>query len=343
MINIGIICPSEIALRRFLPSIKKCKEFNFVGVAIASPEEWYEDKLTNINEEDILQQQKNELAKAELFVNSAGGKIFKSYLSLVTSSEIDAIYIPLPPALHYKWGKIALLNGKHVLMEKPFSTTLHETQELINLAEEHNLAIHENYMFTFHNQIKFIDNIIQKGEIGKVRLYNISFGFPKRAYNDFRYNKKLGGGALLDCGGYTIKYASILLGESAKILTASSYYENDYDVDIFGSGTLINDEGIVAQISFGMDNNYKCALEAWGSKGSLYTGRILTAPDNFCPEIIINKGNEKEKRTVPTDETFVKSILHFNKCICNNIIKKENYYLILKQAQYIDQFKKVSL
>ena len=62
-------------------------------------------------------------------------------------NEVDAIYLPLPPALHYKWGKKVLENGKHLLMEKPFTTSLAETQELLSLAEKKGLAVHENYIY----------------------------------------------------------------------------------------------------------------------------------------------------------------------------------------------------
>ena len=53
-------------------------------------------------------------------------------------------------------------------------------------------------MFIYHSQLDEIDNMISSGEIGDIRLYRISFGFPMRAANDFRYNKALGGGALID-------------------------------------------------------------------------------------------------------------------------------------------------
>jgi len=282
MIRIGIICPSEIALRRFLPALSKLPEFKFVGIATASKTEW-----EGAND-DVIE---NEKVKARSFTEHYGGKMFESYSSLIVSKDMDAVYLPLPPALHYQWAKRALLSGKHTLIEKPATTSYRETQDLISIARKRNLAIHENYMFAFHDQLTAVHEIIDRGEIGDVRLYRISFGFPRRAANDFRYDKKLGGGALLDCGGYTIKYASILLGDSAKIRYAQSNYHEDFDVDLFGSAALVNELGITAQIAFGMDNSYKCDLEVWGSKGSLITGRVLTAPDGFTPEVLLKIGN----------------------------------------------------
>lgn len=336
-IRIGIICPSEIAFRRFLPSLLKVKGVEFAGVAIASPAEWFGD-LSNVSSSDVTSQQEREIEKAKTFVDSYGGKIYKSYTEICTSADVDAIYLPLPPALHHRWAKLALQNNKHALVEKPFTINLADTEELISLAKTNNLAVHEDYMFVYHNQIQAINDIIASGEIGKVRHYRVQFGFPKRAANDFRYNKALGGGALLDAGGYTIKYASLLLGETVHLTTASTKYEDEWEVDIFGSATMVNDEGVVAQLSFGMDNNYKCMVEAWGSEGTLTTGRVLTAPDGFEPDVIIRKGNDDEVRKLPSDEAFVKSIHRFVECINNDVARNENYLIIERQAKFVDKF-----
>lgn len=331
MIRIGIICPSEIALRRFLPALSKLSDFKFVGVAIADKHEW-----EGATDDTII----SEKAKVKAFVEQYDGKIFDSYSSIINTSDIDAIYLPLPPALHYKWAKLTLLAGKHILIEKPATITYDKTKELIAIATENKLAVHENYMFAFHNQLKAINEIISCGGIGDIRLYRITFGFPRRAANDFRYNKSLGGSALLDAGGYTLKYASMLLGETAIVVTAQSNYIEDFDVDIYGSATLINHTGTLVQVAFGMDNSYKCDLEVWGSKGCLSSKRVLTAPEGFVPEVLIQIGNETETRKLPADDAFKKSIQRFQKCVENETVRKENYDEILMQAELVNEFVK---
>lgn len=329
MIRIGIVGPSEIAFRRFLPALTKLRDFKFIGVAVADQAEWPgADEKTR----------KAEFEKASEFIKKYGGVVFKSYNEIIAANEIDAIYLPLPPALHFYWAKKALSAGKHVLVEKPATTSQEDTLELIKLASSNKLALHENYMFTFHQQLITINDIIQSGEIGNVRLYRISFGFPRRLANDFRYNKALGGGALLDAGGYTIKYASMLLGERVKLIYAHSQFNDEFEVDIAGSAALVNHEGVAAQIAFGMDNSYKCDLEVWGSKGSLHTGRVLTAPAGFTPEIEIKIGDNTEIRKLPIDDAFRKSILHFKNCTENDAARENNYIDIEKQALIIQQF-----
>lgn len=338
-LQVGIICPSEIAFRRFLPSLQKVNELSFAGVAIASPEEWAGDGKVSESTKPIIE---NERHKAQTFVDTYGGRIYEGYKTLITSPDIDVVYLPLPPALHCQWAKLVLESGKHAYVEKPFTTNLADTQDLLRIAHEKKLAVHENYMFIFHRQLKAVQDLIASGEIGKVRQYRISFGFPRRAATDFRYNKALGGGALLDAGGYCIKYASWLLGNSARLVCANVYYEPEFDVDIFGSCTMVNDEGTVVQMSFGMDCDYKCELEAWGSKGTLTTGRILTAPDGLEPDMTIKHNQEYIVKKLPADNAFEKSIRRFYDCLTDDMVREENYRLIGRQSAFVDEFRKLS-
>ena len=340
MIRIGIICPSEIAFRRFLPALKEAGEgFRFVAIGIASPEEWFGD-LTNISQEQIDEQQARERAKAQTFVDQYGGEIIVGYGNLVSSDLIDAAYIPLPPALHHKWAKKALEADKHVFVEQPSTTCLADTEDLIKLASEKGLALHENYMFIYHSQLEEINNVLKSGEIGDVRLYRITFGFPLRQLNDFRYNKALGGGALLDAGGYCMKYANWLLGGDAHVVTSQANNIEGFEVDMFGSATLAHDNGQIAQIAFGMDNDYRCDIEIWGSKGTITSGRILTAPAGFAPSYTIKKNQDIETRPLTADDAFLKSILRFDECVKNAGIRNEEYGLLRKQEQLIEEFKK---
>ena len=180
-IRIGIICPSEIAFRRFMPALSKLNDiYEFAGIAIASDDEW--------NGSRTVETKNIEIQKAKSFIDQYGGKMYESYTSLINDEQVEAVYIPLPPALHYQWAKLALQNNKHVFVEKPSSTRLEHTKELTELANAKKLVLHENYMFIYHHQIEKIQQIIEKGKLGDVRLIRANFGFPKRPANDFRYN-----------------------------------------------------------------------------------------------------------------------------------------------------------
>jgi predicted dehydrogenase len=292
-----------------MPALVKCEEFEYAGVAVHS-----------------------NFAKAAQFKEVYGGEVFANFDALL-KSDVDSVYIPLPPALHYEWGKKSLEAGKHVFMEKPFTILLENTRELLELAETKNLALHENYMFRYHAQIDEIKRVIEIGEIGDVRLIRIDFGFPFKGANDFRYNNALGGGALLDCGGYTIKLAQMFLDGGAKVTTSNLSSKSGFDVDIYGSATLRDDSGRTVQIAFGMDNDYRCELDIWGSAGTLKATRILTAPDGMEPPGVIRKNGIEQTLNLPSDDTFLKSIYHFVRCIDNEQQRKENYSDILRQSE----------
>lgn len=327
MIKVGIICPAEVALNRFIPALLKCSHFKYVGVAVANREEY--EGVTDT----LLKQEYN---KAKLFVESVGGKLFNSYSELINSREVDSVYLPLPPGLHYKWVKYALLAGKHVLVEKPCAETLEQTEELIQIAKNNSLVLYENYAFIYHKQIYAIQQMIDQRIFGDIRLYRINFGFPLRSSNDFRYNKLLGGGALLDCAGQVLRYASMLLGDTAKIMYAHKNFINEYEVDMYGSATMINSDGLVAQLSWGMDNCYRCELDVWGNKGCLKTSRILTAPVGFKPTAIVKIGNESEQIiTLPEDDVFYNSINNFYRCIIDSEVREETYKYIKRQSELI--------
>lgn len=324
-----------MAFRRFLPALQKVEGIEYVGVAVATPEEWTAGaEVTDAVRTAISK----EYEKAAQFQTQFGGKIFDGYENMINSDEIDAVYLPLPPALHKKWARKVLEAGKHAYVEKPFTTSIDDTEELLKIAKENNLAVHENYMFVFHRQLEEISRIIDSGELGEIRQYRISFGFPLRPAGDFRYNKALGGGAILDAGGYCMRLAAELLGPTAELKYAFAKSIPGYEVDMFGSGVMINSDGISAQFSFGMDCDYKCELEIWGSKGTLTTGRILTAPEGLEPEMTIKHNQEYETRKLSADTPFGNSIRHFMKCVGNKEERNNNQERIRRQSAFLSDF-----
>ena len=340
MIRIGVLCPSEIAFRRFMPALGGMGDkVTFVGVAHADEAEWF-GAVSADHDKTVLER---ETQKAESFAEEYGGKVFDSYRALLTSDEVDAVYLPLPPALHFKWGMEVLKNGKHLLCEKPCTIDPADTEALLTEAEKRGLAVHENYMFGYHSQLAHIGQLVEEGELGDLRLVRIAFGFPFRGRNDFRYNKALGGGALLDCGGYTLKLASMLLGKSARVVTSQLNGKEGFEVDLYGSATLVNDEGAVAQVSFGMDNSYKCELELWGSHTTLYTDRILTAPAGFEPTVTLKNNDGVRTLKLPADDTFKKSIADFLACIRSEDKRRARYGEIQRQAALVDAVMKGSM
>lgn len=316
--RLGIVGCSEIAFRRFMPAVEMVEGIEVVAVA----EEYDQSKL-------------------EPFCKEYKIEGMDSFEQLIQREDIELVYVPQPPALHYEWARLALLAGKHVLIEKPSTIQYTDSEKLVHLAEEKGLALHENYMFQYHSQIEQIKNMISEGMIGEVRNLRCDFGFPMRAANDFRYNKQLGGGALLDAGGYTAKLATLFLGSTIRVDAARLNMLPDFEVDMYGSVQFSNEAGVVCQSSFGMDNGYRCSLEVWGSKGRIYTNRIFTAPENYNPVVFVETAQKKEEIILDTDIHFKKSIEEFVDQIKNVEKRKKMYDEILLQAKLVNDIRTI--
>lgn len=312
--NIGILGGAEIAYRRFLPEVLGMDGVRVLAVA-----------------------EEHDRTRLDRFCTEYGLEGTDSFEKLLARTDIDAVYIPLPPALHFKWAVRALECGRHVLVEKPAACSSKEAEELVRLAASGQLALHENYMFQYHSQIAAVLGLIQEGEIGDVRLMRADFGFPLRESSDFRYSKALGGGALLDAGGYVLRLAARLLGDTVHVDAAKLSGLPGYEVDMFGSVMLSNSGGTVLQAAFGMDNAYRCSLEVWGSRGTLRTGRIFTAPPNYNPTVTIETQSGIREVTLEADTHFRHSVEKF----CTEIIDQESreqmYREIQLQARLVEQ------
>lgn len=316
--RLGIVGCSEIAFRRFMPAVEEIRDIEVVAVA----EEYDKSKL-------------------EPFCKEYNIEGMSSFEQLIQREDIDLLYVPQPPALHYEWARLALLAGKHVLIEKPSTIQYADSEKLVRLASEKGLALHENYMFQYHSQIEQIKNMVSEGIVGEVRNIRCDFGFPMRAENDFRYNKQLGGGALLDAGGYTVKLATLFLGKTIQVDAATLNSLPGFEVDMYGNVQFSNSNGEVCQASFGMDNGYRCSLEIWGSKGWIYTNRIFTAPESYSPVVFVETAEQKEEIVLDADMHFKKSIEEFIDQINNTKKREKMYDEILLQARLVDDIRTI--
>lgn len=337
IIRIGVLGTAGIAERRMIPAILKSPCMEYVGTAIATREE----TGTECTEEEFTPIRRRKEEKAKHFQEKFGGGTIVGYEAMLRRKDIDAVYIPLPPALHFRWILLALRYGKHVLSEKPLTVSEEQTQIVVKEAKAKGLALIENYGFIYHNQMKLIRETIASGKIGDLRLIRAAFCFPHRDETDFRYNSALGGGALLDCGGYTVKAATYLMGNSAKVVCSNMVTTPGHEVDIYGSATLQDDDGLCAQLSFGMDNAYLCELEILGSTGNVKAGRAYTAPDGFSAPIILRSGNKTEE-LFAADDQFARTVDEFIDCITDPSRRTAEYEHLLVQSRLVEIISKSS-
>jgi NDP-hexose-3-ketoreductase len=313
-INIGVLGCANIAQRYIIPSICKNNLFQLVGVASRSKK------------------------KADSVASLFNTKAYYSYESLL-ELDLDAIYIPLPNGLHYEWIKKALNKNIHVLVEKSLACNFAEVQELNLIAKNNGLVLMENFQFRFHKQLKFIQDEIDRGKLGEIKLLRSSFGFPPFSDKDnIRYQKAIGGGALLDAGAYTIKIAQIFLGSAIYIEGASLDKPFDKEVDISGSAYIkLKKSYVTAQIAFGFDHFYQNSLEIWGSKGKLTASRIFTAGPGIKATVRIEGSDGYDNLHELEDDHFHNMLNHFSKLIHTGIGIDNEYDQNENQARLIGE------
>lgn len=318
-LRIGVLGTANIAERYIIPAILNSR-LNLVGIASRN------------------------IGKAELLASKFEIKAFDGYETLIDSKIIDAIYIPLPNALHYIWVKYALDKGIHVLVEKSLGCSFKEVKVLNEIAINRRLVLIENFQFRFHDQLKIIKGILGRKELGDLRSFSATFGFPPfKDETNIRYQKHLGGGALLDAGAYTTKISQILFGEGLEVKASSLNKFDTNGVDIWGSALLREKKtGLSLHLSFGFDNYYQCGISIWGSKGKLTTNRLFTAPPNYEPIINVEKINEMQVIKTEPDNHFDNMLEHFyDLCLGNKDLEQE-YSQNLDQSRLLEEIKLLS-
>ncbi|MBX7047196.1 MAG: Gfo/Idh/MocA family oxidoreductase [Ignavibacteria bacterium] len=315
--DIGVIGCANIAMRSVIPAIKSIGDFNLIAVASRNFE------------------------KATEYAQKFECEAIEGYDNLIAREDIEAVYIPLPTGMHQEFVVKALQSGKHVIAEKSLGMNFSEVDTMVNLAREKNLLLMENYMFEYHSQHKFVFDLINNNEIGEIRLFRSTFGFPPLPKNNFRYDKKLGGGSLLDAAGYPIKAAQIFLGNNITVKASNLFIDKSLDVDIFGSAYLSSNSYIAAEIGFGFDNFYQCNYELWGSKGKITAERAFTPQPTFSPKIILEKDNDKKEFLIEPDNHFVNILKEFYRAATQRDFER-HYTVLLNQAKLQEEIRLLS-
>ncbi|WP_378952340.1 Gfo/Idh/MocA family protein [Pelosinus sp. sgz500959] len=158
-------------------------------------------------------------------------KFYGNYEEMLEDHEIDIVYISTPHCNHYEYIMKSLHNNKHVFCEKAITINSHQLKEIAQLAIQKNLIVAEA-MTIYHMPLyKKIRQIINSGQIGKLKMIQVSFGSCKEYdVNNRFFSKDLAGGALLDIGTYALSFTRYFLsGPPTEILTTMKKFETGVD------------------------------------------------------------------------------------------------------------------
>lgn len=316
-LNIAVMGCAGIAQRSMIPAIKAVPEWNLVAVASRTAE------------------------KAEAFARQFDCEAVTGYENLLTRNDIDAIYMPLPTGLHHEWIMKSLKAGKHVLAEKSIAYDYASAKEMVVLAQSKNLVLMEDFMFQYHTQHDFVFDMLERHEIGEVRIFRANFAFPPLPKGNFRYDEKIGGGALLDAAGYTVRATHFVMGDSFRVKAANLHIDPETGTNIWGGAFLDNGRGISAQLGFGFDHFYQCNYEIWGSKGKILADRAFTPKPGFSPLIVVEKQGEKHEYQMKPDNHFIGSIKEFHRAIMEEDQEKHHHEVLL-QSKTLEDIRQLS-
>jgi len=222
-------------------------------------------------------------------------KYYGSYQELLDDVEIEAVYIPLPNHLHVKWAIKALKAGKHVLVEKPIAISSLEAKELFEEAEKHpRLKIMEAFMYKFHPQWIRVKEMINNGEIGKLKTIQSSFSFFDDDPESIVNHEEFGGGSLMDIGCYPISISRFLFDAEPESVSANIEYHPDFKVDILASVILDFREGSSSFFSsIQMIDNQR--VQIFGTEGSIKFEIPFNPPEDKPVKIWLEKEEMKKE------------------------------------------------
>ena len=264
-----------------------------------------------------------------------------NYDDLFLFDDISYIYICTPISTHHHFAKLALLNGKHVLCEKPLTSRLLNTIELINLAKKKNLLLSEAVMYQFHEQFRSLKSLLASYQ-KKSRLISATTAFeiPHLEENNFRYSREQGGGALLDLGFYPNSLIISLFGTPDEIMV-SVYKSPKLSIDL--NGRILGkykDKDLNIQSSWAIGATYKNFVSIEFEETRIFVDRAFSKPKDLSTNLLIESTSaETISVTIEACDHFENMFSNFESSISNNneITSNFHYQEILDRAKLTEK------
>ena len=254
---------------------------------------------------------------------------------ILSSNDVDAIYIATPHSSHFKYAIEAIKNKKHVLCEKPIAMNHIESMVLFGLAKDFEVFLMEAYMYRTHPQtFNILQNIeCLRGTNEKVEI-NSSFGFNAEIPKEHRLrNPMLGGGAIMDVGCYPLSMSKLLAGRllkkpyaDPKSIEACGNLD-ETGVDSNSKARILFSENIEANISCAINEKYENNLEIISGDYKLSVSQPWHCgqfQDGYS-SIKVHSKNKLVDEISYKDEVglFTREIDHASECILNNKLESD--------------------
>lgn len=250
---------------------------------------------------------------------------YGSYHELLRDSDIDAVYIPLPPSMHAEWTIKAADHGKHVLCEKPLSISVEESLAMIDTCRKNHVQLMDGVMWVHHDRATAIRELLDGTLLGDVRRTTAAFAFnwgDTVPTQNIRARKELGGGSLGDLGYYCVRAILWTFRAIPARVFASARYAHDVDVEL--SGMLMFDDGRVASIDCGFTSRGRSWFEIAGSEASLIVDDFVVPASEESSSYRVSRGiGDFETHTIGACVQEARMIEHFSDAILSGSINDD--------------------
>lgn len=252
----GVLGCARIARLQVIPAILRCANARLAAIASRDPAK---------------------LAEFSALFGAAGPlTTHASYDALLDDPAIDAVYLPLPNAMHCAWAIRAMRRGKHVLCEKPLALDSREAQEMVETARECGVLLMEAFMYRYTDRMRQIGKVLASGVLGQILSINSTFRFLLDREHTIKEDAALGGGALYDVGCYPLNLINLIAGTEP--VSVAVECDRRHGVDVNLSALLRYEDGLIASLHCGFNAFGRMHSEIIGSEG------MLLAPDTFLDD-----------------------------------------------------------
>jgi predicted dehydrogenase len=205
---------------------------------------------------------------------------YGSYEELLTSSDVDAVYVPLPNDLHAPWTIAAVEAGKHVLCEKPLAMDAAEARTMVAAADAAGVKLAEAFMYRHHPTWIDAVKLVREGAIGELRAIQSWFSYFNDDPANIRNRPEHGGGALMDIGCYCINLSRLLFDAEPTDVQAIVRRDPVMGVDTVTSALLGFEGGGQASFTCSMRTEPDQRVHIVGDRGRI----DIEIPFNIPPD-----------------------------------------------------------
>lgn len=228
---------------------------------------------------------------------------YDNYEAGLAAFKGDLVYISTVNSTHAEYARKALEAGLNTIVDKPATLTLDETESLIELAKSKNLFLGESTVYLMHPQLTTIKQIFADNEDAP-KLATIHFTMPPFQPNNFRYQKSLGGGAIMDTAPYAVSVGRYFFGSKPEKVECVVSERQEDGLDIEYSLLMSYPGGKTMIGHFGFNTEYINQVHLMGTRTNVLVNRIFTIPDTMENELTVNHLNQVSVVKTPAGNNF---------------------------------------